>query len=81
MIRVSGLRLGVAVRLRPGYAFLLAAPGVVVGGVAYVVVDEGVRLLAVGVHLVLAVAALRGTKERRHVGLWIQGRRRRVEAS
>lgn len=58
MIRVARLGLGVAVRLRPGYAFLLAAPGVVVGGVADVVVDEGVGLLSVGVHLVLAVAAL-----------------------
>ena len=58
MVRVARLRLGVAVGLRPGDAFLLAAPGVVVGGVADVVVDEGVGLLPVGVHLVLAVAAL-----------------------
>lgn len=58
MFRVARLRLGVAVGLRPGYAFLLAPPGVVVSGVADVVVDEGVGLLSVGVHLVLAVAAL-----------------------
>lgn len=58
MLRVARLRLGVAVGLRPGYAFLLAAPRVVVGGVAYVVVDEGVGLLSVGVNLILAVAAL-----------------------
>lgn len=58
MIRFARLGLGVAVGLCPGYALLLAAPGVVVGGVAYVVVDEGVRLLSVGVHLVLTVAAL-----------------------
>lgn len=58
MIRIARLGLGVAVGLCPGYAFLLAPPGVVVRGVAYVVVDEGVRLLSVRVHLVLAVAAL-----------------------
>lgn len=58
MIRVARLRLRVAVGLRSGYAFLLAAPGVVVSGVAYVVIDKGVSLLPVGVHLVLAVAAL-----------------------
>lgn len=58
MIRVARLGLGVAVGLRAGYAFLLAPPGVVVSGVAYVVVDERVGLLPVGVHLVLTVAAL-----------------------
>lgn len=58
MIRVARLGLSVAVGLCPGYAFLLAAPGVVVSGVAYVVVDEGVGLLSVRVHLVLTVAAL-----------------------
>lgn len=61
---VARLRLGVAVGLCPGDALLLAAPRVVVGGVADVVVDKGVGLLAVGVHLVLTVAALRV----RHLG-------------
>lgn len=71
MIWFSRLGLRVAVGLRPGYAFLLAAPRVVVGGVAYVVVDEGVGLLSVGVHLVLAVAPLRRrhTKKKRQVKL------------
>ena len=63
MVRVPRLGLGVAVGLSPGDAFLLAAPGVVVGGVADVVVDEGVGLLSVGVHLVLTVAALWGGRE------------------
>lgn len=58
MIWVPRLGLGVAVGLCPGYAFLLAPPGVVISGVADVVVDEGVGLLSVGIHLVLAVAAL-----------------------
>lgn len=68
MIWVAGLGLGIAVGLCPGYALLLAAPGVVVGGVAYVVVDEGVGLLSVGVHLVLAVTALRIRNFRRFFG-------------
>lgn len=59
MLRVARLGLGVAVGLCSGYAFLLAPPGVVVSGVADVVVDERVGLLPVGVDLVLAVAALR----------------------
>lgn len=59
MLRVARLGLGVAIGLCPGYAFLLAPPGVVVSGVADVVVDERVGLLPVGVDLVLAVAALR----------------------
>lgn len=58
MVRVTRLGLSVAVGLCPGYTLLLAAPGVVVSGVAYVVVDEGVGLLSVRVYLVLAVAAL-----------------------
>lgn len=51
---------GVAVGLGAGDALLLASPGVVVGGVADVVVHEGVRLLAVGIHLVFTVTTLRG---------------------
>lgn len=58
MIRVTGLRLGVAVGLCPGDAFLLAPPGVVVSWVADVVVDKGVGLLPVGVHFILTVTAL-----------------------
>lgn len=61
---LSGLGLGVVVGLRSRDALLLPAPGVVVGGIADVVVDEGMGLLAVGVHLVLAVASLRLEKER-----------------
>jgi hypothetical protein len=47
-------------------ALLLAAPGVIVGGVTDVVVDEGVCLLLpapVLIHLVLAVAALESDKK------------------
>ena len=62
MVGVARLRLGVAVGLGAGDALLLAPPRVVVGGVADVVVDEGVGLLAVGVHLVLTVAALGNRK-------------------
>lgn len=69
MFRLARLGLGVAVGLRSGNALLLAAPGVIVSGVAYVVIDKRVGLLPVGVHLVFAVAALqrggRGTKSRR----------------
>lgn len=50
--------LGVAVRRRPRDALLLPAPGIIVGGVTDVVVDEGVGLLPVWIQLVLAVAAL-----------------------
>lgn len=54
----QGLGLRVAVRRRAGHALLLPPPGVVVGGVTDVVVDEGVGLLPALIHLVLAVAAL-----------------------
>lgn len=64
VLGLARLGLGVAVGLRPRDALLLAAPGVVVGGVADVVVDEGVRLLPALVHLVLAVAALQERRRR-----------------
>lgn len=54
----QGLGLGVAIRWWTGDALLLPSPGVVVGGVADVVADEGVRLLSALIHLILAVAAL-----------------------
>ena len=54
----QGLGLGVSVGRRAGDALLLATPGVVVGGVADVVVDKGVGLLSARIHLVFAVAAL-----------------------
>lgn len=63
MLRLPRLGLGVAVGLRSGDSFLLAAPGIVVSGVAYVVVDEGVGLLSIGVNLVLTVAALKESKD------------------
>lgn len=66
MFGLSGLRLGVVVGLRSGDSLLLPAPGVVVGWVADVVVDERMRLLPVGVHLVFAVTAL-GWKERKRM--------------
>lgn len=59
MVGLPGVALGVAVRLRPRDALLLPPPRVVVGGVADVVVDEGVGFLVARVHLVLAVAALK----------------------
>lgn len=59
VLRLSRLGLRVAVGLRSRDPFLLAAPGIVVGGVAYVVVDKRVGLLSIGVDLVLAVAALK----------------------
>lgn len=55
----QGLGLGVAVRRRTGDAFLLPPPRVVVGGVADVMVDEGVGLLPALIHLIFAVATLR----------------------
>lgn len=58
VVRLARVTLGVAVRLGPRDALLLAPPGVVVGGVADVVVDEGVGLLGVRVDLVLAVTSL-----------------------
>ena len=59
----QGLGLRVAVRRRTRDALLLPPPGVVVGGIADVVVDEGVGLLPALIHLVLAVAALRANQE------------------
>lgn len=50
--------LGVAVRWRARDALLLSPPGIIVGGVTDVVVDERVGLLPVGIQLVFAVAAL-----------------------
>lgn len=64
---LSGLRLGVVVGLRSRDSLLLPAPGVVVGGIADVVVDEGMGFLSVGVHLVLAVASLRENDRERIV--------------
>lgn len=58
MLGLARLGLSVAVGLCPRDALLLAAPGVVVGGVTDVVVDKGVGLLPARVHLVLAVATL-----------------------
>lgn len=52
------VRLRVTIRWRAGHALLLPPPRVVVGGVADVVVDKGVGLLAALIHLVFAVAAL-----------------------
>lgn len=60
----QGLGLRVTVRRRSRDALLLPPPGVVVGGVADVVVDEGVGLLAALIHLVFAVAALRAKSGR-----------------
>lgn len=62
MVRLPGVALRVAVRLGPGDPLLLPPPGVVVRGVADVVVDERVGLLVVRVHLVLAVAPLAGQR-------------------
>lgn len=63
VLRVSRLRLSEAVGLRSRYSLLLAAPGVVVGWVAYVVVDKRVGFLSVWVDLVLTVAALKDKTE------------------
>lgn len=69
MLGLARIALGVAVGLGPGDALLLPPPGVVVGGVADVVVDEGMRLLVPGIHLVLAVTALKnGMGERAEPG-------------
>lgn len=57
VFRFSGLRFGVVVGLRSWDALLLSAPGVVVGGIADVVVDEWMGLLSVRVHFILAVTA------------------------
>lgn len=61
----QGVGLRVAVRRRAGHALLLPPPRVVVGGVADVVVDKRVGLLAALIHLVFAVAALETNQERR----------------
>lgn len=62
MVRLARVTLRVAVGLGPRDALLLAAPGVVIGGVADVVVDERMRLLVARVNLVLAVASLGGQR-------------------
>ena len=62
MVRLARVALRVAVGLGPRDALLLAAPGVVIGGVADVVVDERVGLLVARVNLVLAVASLGGQR-------------------
>lgn len=54
----QGLGLGVAVCRWTSDALLLSPPGVVVGGVADVVVNKGVGLLPTLIHFVFAVAAL-----------------------
>lgn len=63
MLGLARIALGVAVSLCPGDALLLPPPRVVVGGVADVVVDKGMRLLVSRVHLVLAVTALKNAME------------------
>ncbi len=50
--------LGVTICRRPRDALLLPAPGIIIGGVTDVVVDEGVGLLPVWIQLVFAIAAL-----------------------
>ena len=62
MVRLARVTLRVAVGLGPRDALLLAAPGVVIGGVADVVVDERMGLLVARVNLVLAVASLGGQR-------------------
>lgn len=62
MVRLARVALRVAVGLGPRDALLLAAPGVVIGGVADVVVDERVGLLVARVNLVFAVASLGGQR-------------------
>lgn len=64
MVRFARITLCVAVGLGPRDAFLLAPPRVVIGGVTDVMVDEGVGLLRVRVHFVLAVATLGGQRTR-----------------
>lgn len=54
----QGLGLRVAVRWWTRDALLLPPPGVVVGGVADVVVDKGMRFLSALIHLIFTVAAL-----------------------
>lgn len=58
VVRLPRVALCVAVSLGPRDAFLLASPGVVIGGVTDVVVDKGVGLLGIRVHLVLTVTSL-----------------------
>ena len=62
MVRLARVALRVAVGLGPRDALLLATPGVVIGGVTDVVVDERVGLLVARVNLVLAVASLGGQR-------------------
>ena len=62
MVRLARVTLRVAVGLGPRDALLLAAPGVVIGGVADVVVDKRMGLLVARVNLVLAVASLGGQR-------------------
>ena len=64
VVRLARVALRVAVGLGPRDALLLPAPGVVIGGVADVVVDERVGLLVARVNLVLAVASLGGQRTR-----------------
>lgn len=63
VLQVSRLRLCEAEGLCSGYSFLLPSPGVVVGGVTYIMVDKGVGLLSVWVDLVLTVTALKDKTE------------------
>ena len=62
MVCLPCVALRVAVRLGPGDPLLLPPPGVVVRGVADVVVDKRVGLLVVRVDLVLTVAPLAGQR-------------------
>ena len=72
MVCLPCVALRVAVRLGPGDPLLLPPPGVVVRGVADVVVDKRVGLLVVRVDLVLTVAPLAGQRTGVSMAQWGQ---------